>query len=117
MTNEEITQTIQHEIQQAQQPLLERIEVLEKDLAMALDYICVLDVITGITIMEIPVSSCRAAADKMEKVLMQMPKKQKTQPVIHGLANWIEILENQADALERHLEAQRQVNQWDSMAE
>lgn len=47
MTNEEITQTIQHEIQKAQQPLLDRIADLEQELDEAMDYINTLNTLSA----------------------------------------------------------------------
>ena len=114
MSNE-ITETIQREIQQAQQPLLERIGVLERELDTALDYICVLNTLSEVSMMNIPLSSARSVADQLQQILSELSEKQKTQAVIHGLANWFELFEHQADALEHQLEERCKLHQWDSM--
>lgn len=117
MTNEEIMLTIQRETLQAQQPLLDRVEKLERELDIALNGICVLNVLSGISMMNIPIASCRAVSDQLEKTLYELSEKEKTQAVIHGLANWMDVFSHQADALEEQIEERRKLHQGAGMEE
>ncbi|MCK4707918.1 MAG: hypothetical protein KAU21_04815 [Gammaproteobacteria bacterium] len=88
MTNEEITQTIQREIQQAQQPLLERIDDLEQRVDEALDWICALNVISGATMMHIPLASMQTVAKMIRDAYNQLPENQRQQKPAGNLLYW-----------------------------
>ncbi len=71
-----ITAAIRHEIQQAQQPLLERIAKLETDMERAEDYLWKLNVMVSVLIKAFPPEHAAVAAESLRFALSELPPEQ-----------------------------------------
>jgi hypothetical protein len=90
-----ITAAIQREIQQAQQPLLERIAKLEADVERAEDYIWSLNALVSVLIKAFPPEHAEEAAESLRFALAELPPEQlQGRPAQDVLARqrWLEQL-------------------------
>lgn len=90
MTNEDIMRTTRNEIRQAQQPLLERIDVLEKELDEANEHISVHGLIMQELITLIPVGMLNKTAINLRLYYAKMPEEMKNGDAAYSMVYWID---------------------------
>ncbi len=76
MNEADIKQAIQHETQQAQQPLLERIDELEQDMERANDYIWKANTLLHVLMNAFPKEHAEKAACDLRDMLNELPDAQ-----------------------------------------